>query len=70
MVKFSFPVPGPLEGVKSKSKALVKLTNVTYQYPTRQTPTIFDVCLQASRVSRVAVIGANGAGKSAANFEV
>merc|ERR1712118_640757 len=66
VVKFSFPVPGPLEGVKSKSKALVKLTNVTYQYPTRQTPTIFDVCLQASRVSRVAVIGANGAGKSTA----
>merc|ERR1711998_810923 len=66
VVKFSFPVPGPLEGVKSKSKALVKLTNVTFQYPTRQTPTIFDVCLQASRVSRVAVIGANGAGKSTA----
>merc|ERR1712118_240052 len=66
VVKFSFPVPGPLEGVKSKSKALVKLTNVTYQYPTRQTPTIFDVCLEASRVSRVAVIGANGAGKSTA----
>merc|ERR1711937_1086086 len=66
VVKFSFPVPGPLEGVKSKSKALVKLTNVTFQYPTRTTPTIFDVCLAASRVSRVAVIGANGAGKSTA----
>merc|ERR1712167_432920 len=35
-------------------------------YPTRDTPTIFDVDLQASRVSRVAVIGANGAGKSTA----
>ena len=65
-MKFSFPVPGPLEGVKSKSKALVKLTNVTFQYPTRTTPTIFDVNLAASRVSRVAVIGANGAGKSTA----
>merc|ERR1712193_43304 len=41
-------------------------TKVSYQYPTRQTPTIFDVDLQASRVSRVAVIGANGAGKSTA----
>jgi len=66
VVKFSFPVPGSLEGVKSKSKALVKLTNVTFQYPTRTTPTIFDVNLAASRVSRVAVIGANGAGKSTA----
>merc|ERR1712078_140357 len=66
VVKFSFPVPGPLEGVKSKSKALVKLTNVTYQYPTRDTPTVFDINLEASRISRVAVIGANGAGKSTA----
>merc|ERR1711966_593805 len=43
-----------------------KLSKVTFQYPTRDTPTIFDVELQASRVSRVAVIGANGAGKSTA----
>jgi len=66
VMKFEFPSPGPLTGVKSLSKALVKLTKVGYQYPTRDTPTIFDVDLQASRVSRVAVIGANGAGKSTA----
>merc|ERR1719337_279512 len=66
VVKFDFPSPGPLTGVKSLSKALVKLSKVTFQYPTRDTPTIFDVDLQASRVSRVAVIGANGAGKSTA----
>jgi elongation factor 3 len=66
VTKFEFPKPGPLAGVKSLSKALVKLSKVTFQYPTRDTPTIFDVDLQASRVSRVAVIGANGAGKSTA----
>lgn len=66
VVKFKFPEPGPLEGVKSMSKTLLKMTNVTYQYPSRDTPTIFNINLETSRVSRVGVIGANGAGKSTA----
>jgi len=66
VMKFDFPAPGPLSGVKSLSKALVKLSKISYQYPSRDSPTIVDVELQASRVSRVAVIGANGAGKSTA----
>lgn len=66
VVKFKFPEPGPLEGVKSMSKTLLKMTNVTFQYPTRDTPTIFDINLDCSRISRVGVIGANGAGKSTA----
>ena len=65
-VKFSFPEPGPLEGVKSMSKTLLKMKNVTFQYPTRDTPTIFDINIECSRISRVGVIGANGAGKSTA----
>merc|ERR1719316_344781 len=65
-MKFTFPVPGNLPGVKSKSRHLVKMTDVTFQYPSRDTPTVFDIHLEASRVSRVAVIGANGAGKSTA----
>jgi len=39
---------------------------VNYQYPTKDKPTIVDVSLTVSQVSRVAVIGANGAGKSTA----
>merc|ERR1739838_287643 len=35
-------------------------------YPTKDKPTIMDVSLTVSQVSRVAVIGANGAGKSTA----
>jgi len=66
VAKFIFPVPGPLAGVKSKSRHLVKMSNVTFQYPSRDTPTVFGINLEASRVSRVAVIGANGAGKSTA----
>merc|ERR1712056_114520 len=65
-MKFTFPEPGPMEGVKSRSKTLLRMTNVTFQYPTKDKPTIFDVNLTVSQVSRVAVIGANGAGKSTA----
>merc|ERR1719359_2192427 len=63
---FTFPVPGPLEGVKSRTKVILRMNNVTFTYPTKEKPTIMDVNLTVSQVSRVAVIGANGAGKSTA----
>merc|ERR1719229_1811855 len=66
VMRFVFPEPGPLEGVKSRSKVILRMTNVSYQYPTKDKPTIMDVNLTVSQVSRVAVIGANGAGKSTA----
>merc|ERR1712032_1015479 len=65
-VKFVFPEPGPIEGVKSKGRALLKMTNVTFTYPTKSEPTVFDINLSACMLSHVAVIGANGAGKSTA----
>merc|ERR1711998_470126 len=66
VMKFTFPTPGPLEGVKSRSKVVLRMNNVDVQYPTKDKPTIMDVSLTVSQVSRVAVIGANGAGKSTA----
>merc|ERR1712070_84158 len=66
IMKFTFPTPGAMEGVKSRSKTVLKMTNVTFQYPTKDKPTIMNVNLTVSQVSRVAVIGANGAGKSTA----
>ena len=66
-MKFAFPEPGFLEGVKSRSKVVLRMTSVNFQYPTKDKPTIVDVNLTVSQVSRVAVIGANGAGKSAVN---
>jgi len=65
-MRFTFPEPGPLEGVKSRSKIVLRMNNVSFQYPSRDTPTIMDINLTVSQVSRVAVIGANGAGKSTA----
>jgi len=65
-MKFTFPEPGPLEGVKSRSKIVLRMNNVTFTYPTKDKPTIMDINLTCSQMSRVAVIGANGAGKSTA----
>merc|ERR1719420_2134854 len=65
-MKFTFPEPGPLEGVKSRSKVVLRMSKVTFTYPSKDKPTIMDINLTCSQMSRVAVIGANGAGKSTA----
>jgi len=61
-----FPVPGSLEGVKSRGRTIMKMTDVTFKYPSHEKNTIEHVSLTASMSSRVAVVGANGAGKSTA----
>uniref|UniRef100_A0A7S0B2M2 ABC transporter domain-containing protein n=1 Tax=Minutocellus polymorphus TaxID=265543 RepID=A0A7S0B2M2_9STRA len=63
-MKFRFPQPGPIEGVKSKGKALMKMSKCTFTYPVNDTPTLFDISVQVSLSSRVACVGENGAGKS------
>jgi len=63
-LKFRFPQPGPIEGVKSKGKALMKMSGCTFTYPVNDTPTLFDISVQVSLSSRVACVGENGAGKS------
>jgi elongation factor 3 len=63
-MKFSFPQPGPIEGVKSKGKALMKMAGCTFTYPGNEKPTLFDISVQVSLSSRVACVGENGAGKS------
>merc|ERR1712127_734988 len=63
-LKFKFPQPGPIEGVKSKGKALMKMSKCTFTYPCNETPTLFDITVQVSLSSRVACVGENGAGKS------
>ncbi|ODV68896.1 ARM repeat-containing protein [Hyphopichia burtonii NRRL Y-1933] len=63
-LEFRFPEPGFLEGVKTKQKAIVKVSNMTFQYPGTSKPQIRDINFQCSLSSRIAVIGPNGAGKS------
>ncbi|KAF7306093.1 hypothetical protein HMN09_00764400 [Mycena chlorophos] len=63
-VKFSFPPPGSLVGVRSSTRAIMKLANCTFTYPGRSTPSLFNVSCALSLSSRVGVVGPNGAGKS------
>jgi len=63
-LKFKFPQPGFLEGVKSKGKALMKMVKISFTYPGNEKPTISDITVQVSLSSRVACVGVNGAGKS------
>merc|ERR1711981_1198235 len=61
-----FPTPGALEGVKSRTKQILKMSDVTFKYPTHEKNTVEHITLTVCMASRVAVVGANGAGKSTA----
>ncbi|KAG7098824.1 hypothetical protein E1B28_000728 [Marasmius oreades] len=63
-IKFSFPAPGSLMGVRSNTRAILKMTNCTFTYPGRSTPSLYNVSCALSLSSRVGVVGPNGAGKS------
>ncbi|KAJ9606084.1 [NU+] prion formation protein 1 [Cladophialophora chaetospira] len=63
-VQFKFPPPGILSGVKSSTRSIIRMSNVSYTYPGSSKPSLSDVSCQLSLSSRVAIIGANGAGKS------
>jgi len=62
--KFKLPDPPLLEGVKTKEKSLLKMRKVGFQYPSQQVQQLYDITLQVSLSSRVAVLGPNGSGKS------
>ncbi|KAI7899803.1 P-loop containing nucleoside triphosphate hydrolase protein [Cokeromyces recurvatus] len=63
-VEFTFPKPSVLQGVRSNTKAILKMTDCTYTYPGNPKPSLYNATASLSLSSRVAVIGPNGAGKS------
>lgn len=63
-LRFKFPKPGVLDGINSKGKAIIKMDNVQFTYPSANRPQIAGVTIRCSLASRVACIGPNGAGKS------
>eukprot|EP00451_Oxyrrhis_marina_P046626 CAMPEP_0204449254 /NCGR_PEP_ID=MMETSP0470-20130426/99741_1 /ASSEMBLY_ACC=CAM_ASM_000385 /TAXON_ID=2969 /ORGANISM="Oxyrrhis marina" /LENGTH=1163 /DNA_ID=CAMNT_0051449069 /DNA_START=63 /DNA_END=3556 /DNA_ORIENTATION=- len=63
-LKFTFPEPGPLEGVKSRGRTLLQLKDCSFTYPGRPTPQLHGVGVTVSQLSRVAIVGPNGSGKS------
>ncbi|KAK4169743.1 [NU+] prion formation protein 1 [Cladorrhinum sp. PSN259] len=63
-VQFKFPPPGILSGVKSNTRAIIRMSHASYTYPGAPKPSLTDASCQLTLSSRVAVIGPNGAGKS------
>merc|ERR1712019_156082 len=62
--KFKFPEPGNLEGITSKGKHIMKMSDISFTYPTAEKPQLQNISVRVSLSSRVACVGANGAGKS------
>lgn len=62
--KFKLPDPPLLEGVKTKEKSLLKMRKVGFQYLSSPVQQLYEITLQVSLSSRVAILGPNGSGKS------
>ena len=61
---FVFPDPGPLDGIKSRNKVVLRATGLTFTHPGAAHATLKHVDARLCLASRVAVTGANGAGKT------
>ena len=65
-LKFIFPEPTLLDGIKSKGKPILQMDNIGFTYPGSHKAVLNDVSVRCTLNSRIAVIGPNGAGKSTA----
>eukprot|EP00124_Ichthyophonus_hoferi_P004273 Ihof_evm7s450 gene=Ihof_evmTU7s450 len=63
-IPFKFPAPGQLEGINTKGKPIMKMTDITFTYPGASKAQLRNVTIRCSLASRVACVGVNGAGKS------
>lgn len=63
-LKFTFPEPGFLDGIKTKTQAIMRLQDVHFRYPRSTVVQLQSVTCRVTLGSRIAVLGANGAGKS------
>ncbi|EOD06993.1 putative ABC transporter [Emiliania huxleyi CCMP1516] len=50
--KMNFPQPGPLEGVTSKGKHIMKMTNITFTYPAAERAQLTGVTVRVSLCQR------------------
>lgn len=63
-LKFIFPNPGRLDGIRTSTQKFLEMEEVDYAYPGAKKKTLTDVNLKLSLSSRVAIIGPNGSGKT------
>lgn len=64
MLKFVFPEPGRLDGIKTSTQKFIEMENVDFRYPGADTNQLTGINLKMSLSSRVVVLGGNGAGKT------
>eukprot|EP00933_Yihiella_yeosuensis_P030366 TRINITY_DN2400_c1_g1_i1.p1 TRINITY_DN2400_c1_g1~~TRINITY_DN2400_c1_g1_i1.p1 ORF type:complete len:1380 (-),score=484.60 TRINITY_DN2400_c1_g1_i1:425-4564(-) len=62
--KISFPIPGSVEGVKSSTKAVIEIKNLSFRYGKDKDYLFEGIGGKLSLGSRVAICGRNGCGKS------
>lgn len=58
MLKFEFPEPGRLEGVKTSTQKFMELEHVDFRYPGKEKNQLTDINLKMTLSSRVVVLGA------------
>ncbi len=63
-LKFIFPDPGRLEGIRTSTQRFLEMEGVNYRYPGMDKDTLSDINLKMTLSSRVCLVGANGAGKT------
>jgi elongation factor 3 len=63
-LKFIFPNPGRLEGIRTSTQRFLEMEGVNYRYPGNDFDTLKDINLKMTLSSRVCLVGANGAGKT------
>lgn len=63
-IKYIFPKPGLLDGVKNPNKPVLRMQGVNFTYPGTTRVALENINVSCSLSSRIAVIGPNGAGKS------
>merc|ERR1719326_583796 len=62
--KLTFPIPGTMEGVKTGSRSVLEMKNVSFRFSKEKDYFIQDINAKVSLSSRVAICGRNGCGKS------
>lgn len=63
-LRFKFPEPGRLEGIKTSTQKFLEMSDVCFRYPGATQNQLTGINLKMSLSTRVAVLGANGAGKT------
>lgn len=63
-LKFNFPDPGRLEGVRTSTQKFLEMENVDFQYPGANKKQLSSITLKMTLSTRAVLLGANGAGKT------